>query len=446
MINLNSPTVQSMLANVPSGGLGNMPVGYGNPPTVETVSIPSPHMVPISPYPDPYNMITGAGLTNYMQMPTYNFTGALSSNPLMTPNGAPTYRDMNQPVMGTGLPIGNYYNPYMTSFTGMPYGNNGMIGFTPGQERYYRYMYASPEDRQAMDMGFESMAEMKSNEISILSKLSIMAKNALGADKSEIDAIKEQAAEQIAKIEKDEKEKPSSYNPFDLRRYQTREEPTTVVIQAKIIKGGEIICEIGADGRRSRSSFNELETIDVQRKVSVGMRVVEKAQELAATKYANAPEREVDNMGLIDFFNKGFGLIHYHDRLEQLKVNHNVTRLFDSAEFRRKLQMEYGSPQMKRRIALEDARNFRTREQEEQDLKNGMIRGTYGRFPTGEPLSEGTDPNIGSCISFNVNDGGIYITAPPEMSELDRPLLKGIGQYEKTVSDARDRFIRSIGT
>lgn len=433
MINLNSPTVQTMLANTPSGGMGNMPMGYGNMPTVETV-YPSPHHVAISPYPDPYSMITGAGLSNYMQMPTYNFTGTLSGNPFATANGNPTYRDINQPVMGgifNNLPIAGYSNPLM-SFTGNAYGTGGNIGITPRQERYYRYLYASPEDRQAMDMGFDSMAELKSNEITVIHRLSMMAKSALGASQEEIDEIKEQMDEKIEKIEKEKTKQPTSYNPFDLSRYQ-RQEETLKPMHVKIVKNDEVICEINAN-KPAR-----MDTFDIKNKVSLGLRIVERAEEIRAEKYANAPERQLDEMNVSAFFNEGFGIVHYYDRLAELVTTHNVTRLFDSEEYRRKIQREYGTPEMKRRILLEDQKNLRGRDQLEKDLENGLVRGGYGFMPGGQPLSPGVDPNIGSAMAVNPSTGGLYLTVPPSIdNSMDS------GRFARTVMEARERFMQSL--
>lgn len=433
MINLNSPTVQTMLANTPSGGMGNMPMGYGNTPTVETV-YPSPQHVAISPYPDPYNMITGAGLSNYMQMPTYNFTGTLSGNPFATSNGNPTYRDFNQPVMGgsfNNLPIAGYSNPLM-SFTGNVYGSGGNIGITPRQERYYRYLYASPEDRQAMDMGFDSMAEMKTNEITVIHRLSMMAKNALGGSQEEIDEIKEQMEEKIEKIEKEKVSQPTSYNPFNFNAYN-KVDDSIKPMRVRIIKNNEVICEMNT----KRSA--RIDTFDIEKKVSLGLRIIERAKEIRAEKYANAPERQIDNMNLSSFFNEGFGLIHYYDRLESLKNINNVTRLFDSDEYRRKIQREYGTPEMKRRILIEDQKNLRGKDQLEKDLENGLVRGGYGFMPGGQPLSPGVDPNIGSAMAINPVTGGLYLTVPPSIdNSVDS------GKFARTIMDARERFMRSL--
>lgn len=451
MFNLNSPTVQYMLNNTPPPPMSNMPVTYGNTPRVETVTMPSPRTVQVSPYPDPYNMITGVGLSNYMPMPVYNFGGALSSSPPPPGyNGVPEYRDINQPVMG-GLPIQGYNNPYMSSYTGGQYApmvggsyfNNYWSGNNEASRRYYRYVYASPEDRAAMDMGFEDAADMQANDLNIITKLAIMAKTALGESQEVIQEIQEKADVKIKELNEESLKRCREYNPFDLTRYQHPME-TSVKCTAHIMikRGDEIIFEVNKNeedkfDRRVVNKANECE-----RTLQVTQQIREKNITMHAYMYSKAPERDLDKMSMIDFFNEGFGIIHYYDRQKEWnKAQHDVTKLFDSDKFKRDLRMNYGTPQARRRIAREDALNFRTKEQEEKDKAAGLVRGGYGYLPGGIPLDKGVNPNIGSAIAVD-KDGGLHISLPPELDS--RPPLLASTIYSERLDTARDRFINDV--
>ena len=451
MFNLNSPTVQYMLNNVPPPPMSNMSVTYGNTPRVETVTMPSPRNVQVSPYPDPYNMITGAGLSNYMPMPVYNFTGALSPNGAPPGfNGVPEYRDVNQPVMG-GLPIQGYQNPYMSSYTGNqyspivnnPYHNTGWPVNNEASKRYYRYVYASPEDRAAMDMGFEDAADMQANDLSIITKLAIMAKKAIGESQESIQVIQEKADVKIKELYEESAKRCKEYNPFDLSRYQRpMENSVKCTAHITIRKGDEIIYEINKNEetkfeRRVVNKVSECEQI-----FRIKQQIRDHNDAMNAYLYSKAPEREMDKMSTIDFFNEGFGIIHYHDRQREWnKAQHDVTKLFDSEKFKRDLRMNYGTPQARRRIAREDALNFRTKEQEEKDKAAGLIRGGYGYLPGGIPLDKNVNPNIGSAIAMD-RDGGLHISLPPELDD-GTPLLAAT-MYSERLDTARDRFINDV--
>ena len=161
-----------------------------------------------------------------------------------------------------------------------------------------------------------------------------------------------------------------------------------------------------------------------------------------ANKYANAPERQVDNMGLIDFFNEGFGIIHYYDRLNELNTTIKVTRLFDSEEYRHKLLEKFGPPQERRRIYRENQRYLRSRDQLEKDLERGLMRGGYGYMPDGSPVPEGLDPNIGSSFAIDLYSGNLHVTVPPHI--VDHQPLFITDKYSKNVDKAREDFLRSI--
>lgn len=491
MINLNSPTIQTMINNTQNGGAGNMPVGYGRPSgqiplggytnspyaygaqitTSERVDPNLPNRdtiegIPYQPYaqtqqyyqpyqgyyPDPYNMITGAGLANYMPMPTYNFTGALSGNPLVSNNGVvPGYMDMNQPIMGgsfigggINLPIGGYTNPFMGNYGGYP---GGLIGYNPErrrQELYYKYITASPEDRFAMDRGFANMKEMRSNDYSIRTKLTIMCMNGLGYDPEKIDAKKREMEEELERIENGKGTYLSAnpndpFNPVNYRSVEYRDEPVKPM-HVTIVKGGQVIAEVGRVNRNI--SVNVRRDYELLLKLSEYKRVMEEIRVRKANKYANAPERQVDNMGLIDFFNEGFGIIHYYDRLNELNTTIKVTRLFDSEEYRHKLLEKFGPPQERRRIYRENQRYLRSRDQLEKDLERGLMRGGYGYMPDGSPVPEGLDPNIGSSFAIDLYSGSLQVTVPPHI--VDHQPLFITDKYSKNVDKAREDFLRSI--
>ena len=460
MMNLNSPSIQSMLRNTPTPPPTNMQYTFGNTPTVETV-YPSPQPAPgntinVSPYPDPYSMITGAGLANYMPMPTYNFNGALS-------NGI--YRDISQPIMGgvpttapiSGLPIANYYNPYMGGSTGFynPYMTFG--GPNRAQmERYYRYMNASPNDRMAMDYGFDNYADMQANDIDILSRISIMAKVALGFSQEEIDETKEISEKKIAELKDIAKEELKSSNPFDLSNYQQNSIRCVEVTQQHAIvrKGDEVLYEFNKEGEPKLKKRIYYKVDDCERRLlnsEYTRLLIEYRKE---EQHRTAPEREFDNMSLIDYFNEGFGKVNYHYRaLEWKNQSQDVTKLFDDKLFRYTLTKEYGSPQMKRKIALMDIANLRGAQQRELDEANGLIRGSYGMLPGGVPLDKGINPNIASSIA--VGKDGLHITCPDYIADTSIPLdenytptmtvpLLAQTIYSERLDTARARFLNEV--
>lgn len=125
-VNLNSPIIQAMLKNTPPGK-GNFLKGYYGPtPTIteEYVpvnaqgeimgpGIPATHVE--QPAPTPYQMLNQAGMQNY-QLPSYQFTGALSGAP-----ASPSYFDVNQPIAHQQQPM------------------NGLGGMTPYPQAYCYY-------------------------------------------------------------------------------------------------------------------------------------------------------------------------------------------------------------------------------------------------------------------------------------------------------------------
>ena len=101
MLNINSPTVQAMMQNVPQG-FGNMPVYFGNTPVLST------NQQQVStPYPSPKEMLMQSGQQNIYSQTSFaprNVVGGY--NP------------------GFDAAFGGYINPYMG------YGYSG-YGFNP---------------------------------------------------------------------------------------------------------------------------------------------------------------------------------------------------------------------------------------------------------------------------------------------------------------------------
>ena len=356
-MNLNSPIVQQMLKEHPElvnhasfccGSLPNVQteciVETGNGQSPQTVQIGPPRYIQTTvnpmvgqmvqqaqtqqPYADPYNMLTGVGLANY-QMPTYNFTGALAS---------PGYRDMNQPVTG-GAPmitIPGYSNPYMNNgfavsgydpryaqpvqqqyYPGyMMYQNINRNPFEPHPmepERQRRYMYGTNEDRIAIDRGFDSANHQTINNDHILGQMHIACMRARGESEEAVQAYLDALEEKHERRRKEDKEFDKRFDPFNLDKYKAKfEDPDAmgpITRNIRIMRGDEVIVEMNGE-----NGFKPTRTKDKAHEIINGIYAYRQWREqinaIHQYMHDHAIERLYDHVGIIEFFNKGFGHIH----------------------------------------------------------------------------------------------------------------------------------------
>ena len=456
-VNLNSPYVQQMLKEHPE--LANqMKFCYGSPPVAQTECIvetgagQSPQTVPIGPpryiptttnpmvgqmiqqvqgqqpYADPYNMLTGMGLANY-QMPTYNFTGALAS---------PGYRDASQPVMG-GAPtmtIPGYSNPYMNNgfaVTGYdPRYAQPMQPYYPGYmmyqsthqnpwdlhpmepERQRRYMYGTDEDRIAIDRGFDSANHQTINNDHIMAMMHVSCMKYRGESEEAVQAYLDEMEEKHERLRKEDEDLNKKFDPFNLDKYKIRNEdpdemkPSECTINVRIMRGDEVIVEMNGENgfkpTRRKNRGYEMSKIFYMSECRREM-----INQIHQYMHDHAIERQYDHVGIIEFFNVGFGHIHAVERQREWEaMAHDVTKLYDQKEFQERLHNNC-RPQMRQKAY-------------EQSLKkivdtNQPTGGDQAFMPGGIPVNIMNQPIGGFVeempgVSYNEETGTMNITLP----------------------------------
>lgn len=422
MYNINSPIVQELLKNTPSGGMGNMQFYNGPAPRVEMAQMPSPSggTINVSPYPDPYNMITGIGMQNYA-MP-YNApmtTGYWISQGI--------YRDTNQPIQG-GLPIQGYYNPYM--------GIGTSFGTGPS---YYPSQYVSPEDMAAKMEGFANAAEKMVNDFNISKMISKAAYIGAGFDSETIDKIMEAKDKQFSQDIDSFKANRNNqvYNPISLNGYTSNQGRSQRPTFKTVIKRGDtVIAEY--DPEKNNNIYINPNRVDA---IMTGVEMSKREREMRdiymAQMHATAVERELDHEDSIDFFNHGINIVHHRDKeLEYEKIMKNSKRLYDSDKFKQQLIENHGSPQDKLRYAREKQRKEkREAERRQEDKERGLIRGDEcGK------LFKDFSPDVASA--FRVGENGITIGVPDFIKD-SKPIVKGTSvekEYEEKMKDINNKI------
>lgn len=289
MLNMNSPTVQAMLNNLPQG-VGNMPVYYGNAPTV-TSEVTTQFNTP---YPSPKEMLMQAGQNNIY---------------------APT-SFMPRNIVGG-------YNPgYQTAFNGytnpyMGYGTYGGFG-----------MMAPPMDRDARErleqaningLTYDEQLVAESNFYKTISR--IVSKN-IGRD--------EEAANECA-------------SAFDIYcKYPKHDEIHKKPIQSIHIQlkvGDTVVADMKAGsiniiaGNYSRNS-EYAEQMKVQHDIRSVQRVIRHNQ-----LFDSALERQFDKTDMLTFFNTGAGLLMADNLNKQLYLQNisNTSQVYDRDGFKKRL-------------------------------------------------------------------------------------------------------------
>ena len=118
MLNINSPTVQSMLRNTPQG-FGNIPIYSGNGPTIttETIAVPSQEQQNINgtnqfqtPFPSPKEMLMNGGQNTIYNPTSFVPQGTMYSQPQYGYNTGGYVGGYNPNISSA---FNGYYNPYM---------------------------------------------------------------------------------------------------------------------------------------------------------------------------------------------------------------------------------------------------------------------------------------------------------------------------------------------
>lgn len=349
MLNVNSPTVQAMMQNVPQG-FGNMPVYFGNTPTVTTEQVPQNQTQFSTPYPSPKEMLMQSGQQNVYAPTSFaprNIVGAY--NP------------------GYQAAFNGYINPYIG------YGTYGGYGYSayPMDE----------ETRQTLELAnlngldYEEQVKMESDLYKKMSRT--VSKN---LDRSEEDAQKcESAFEPRSK---------SGNQPQPIIRDAVK------TIHIRILVNDEVVADIPSrntginNNAPSSSTMDNLRARDAMIRTQIANRMND--------AYANAIERKMDNMDMLDFFNNGAGSI-ISANIEAIAQYQNATRsaqLYNKERFGQRLLENNGIKRKSQKNAIE------------------RFVGRYGVMPDGRPVSPGHDPAVAQSFSYDPNTGQYSVTAP----------------------------------
>lgn len=508
----NSPTIAEMIYNTPSGGNGNMPIdpnktaeelmsdseyakqlydyarsiGYRLPSNnlkMETVVAPSPNHsgelteddmarleqegkvidsrpIQVSPYPDPYNMVTGIGMQNYMGYPPpqpmypgyqqypYPQQGFIPQQQFPTPSGM--YMDANQPTMysniinpvpgvvrGVQMPLRDYHNPYLgygTAF-GTP-----QYGYPASYNYMMDYRYMTPQDLQAQREGFANGAEKIMNDMSIYKKLCICAYRGSGSSEEEVEAMLKFRDKEISEaIDKYDAEKKNGSNPInigDMMKSLEKEEKSIPNLTVRVKKGTEVVGEMesaksGARSGRIYPSY-ALDNITRNHYYMMNMRMQQQTY-----MYNNAVERQLDNMSAIQFFNEGINIVHHRDKEREWYMQaHNSRRLFDEDLFSARLISEYGTPQAQARWARDQARK-RRRIEENEKAKEAKSEEAKKKGAKEEDIYRTQD---GFCL--NKKTGEVWFEMPSEVAAAndERPVVGEASKesYQKKLNENID--------
>lgn len=473
-LNLNSPCVQQMLREHPEMA-NRFKTCYGAPPSIQTECLvetgngQSPQVVPIGPpryiqittnpmlgqmvqqaqiqqpYADPYNMLTGMGLANY-QMPTYNFTGALAS---------PGYSDAGQPVMG-GAPtmvVPGYSNPYMNNgfaVTGYDPRYVQPQAYYPGYmmyqqvqrnpfdvhpmepERQRRYIYGTDEDRIAIDRGFDSANHQTINNDHIYALMHVACMRYREESEEAIQAYLGAMEEKHERLRKEDEEFDKKFDPFNLDKYKVKFEdpdamnPEECTIHIMIKQGDKIIVEMngenGFKATRTRNLGYEKSKIFYESECRRQM-----INQIHLYMHEHAIERLYDHVGVIEFFNKGFGHICAEERQREWEaMAHDVTKLYDRNEFQARLHRN-SRPQLKQKAYEQSLK------QQAEMANNNQIGGDQAYMPGGIPVPVAVmNQPIGDFVEempgvmYNEKTGVMNITLPDFLDD---------GSYDPSIYD-----------
>lgn len=395
MLNINSPTVQSMLRNTPQG-FGNIPVYSGNAPTIttETIAVPSQEQQNINgtqqfqtPFPSPKEMLMNGG-----QNTIYNPTSFV---PQGTMYPQQQYGYNNRYVGGYNPNISSAFNGYYNPYIG--YGTYGGYGYQQPPQQYV------PMDQDTMDrmeaaqlngVSYDQQLHEESNLYKTISR--IVSKN---LNRTEEEAKECENAFEI-------------YNKYPQQEAPKRKEMKFMKVSV-YVNGEEVVAANSPEKIAVRHDYNRNAQYVEQMKSVQAMRLAAAANRMNQM-YEQAPERMFDKMDLLDFFNKGAGVL-MADLLNRKLYIQNTTMAahsYDKANFRKRL-LENNGLRSKEQIGAVE-----------------RFTGRYGIMPDGRPVSPGIDPSIATSFSYDPKTGQYSVTAPNFISD--------------RIERARSAFIRSI--
>lgn len=287
MLNINSPTVQAMMQNVPQG-VGNMPVYYGNTPVLSSEQQLS------TPYPSPKEMLMQSGQQNVYTPTSFaprNIVGAY--NP------------------GYQTAFNGYVNPYM----GYGYSGYGWNTMIPMDEDT-RLTLAMAE---ANDLEYEEQIRMESEMYKRISRT--VSKN--------LDRSEEETKHFERYFDVYEK-RPQQPTP---EQYYARRPIKHMHIAIKV--GDDIVADIPSTdavvGYANPRIFDEIKARDSQMKAQI--------RYYYDYLHNNASERRMDNDDLLDFLNNDAGslIMENIDYMVRMQAYTNTGLVYDKEKFKRLL-------------------------------------------------------------------------------------------------------------
>lgn len=368
MLNMNSPTVQAMMNNLPQG-VGNMPVYFGNTPSVTTEQQSAQFNTP---YPSPKEMLMQAGQQNIYQPTSFaprNIVGGYN------PGYEAAFNGYVNPYMGYGYSGFNYYNNYA--------------------------MPMDEETRQTLATATLNGVDYKTqveNESNLYKRISRTVSKNIG-----------RSEDLSRKCEDAFNLKPKYPQPM----YDDR--PPIKPIHIKVKVGDQVIADMAPKNINIRD-FNFMRNPDYMDKVRANdAQIKVELNRRLNQAHLTAPERQMDDVDLLDFFNNCAGSLIMGDiiyKYENQKAT-NAAKLYDKNKFTQRLLINNGLKPKAQENAID------------------RFVGRYGVMPDGRPVTPGHDPAVAQSFSYNPATGQYDITPPPQF-------------ISNRLEQARQRFINSI--
>ena len=284
MLNINSPTVQAMMQNVPQG-VGNMPVYFGNTPVIS-----SEHQPISTPFPSPKEMLMQSGQQNVYAQTSFTPRNVVGGyNP------------------GFNAAFGGYVNPYMGyGYSG--YGFNPMIPLDDETR-------LTLELAEANGLDYNEQIQMESALYKTMSR--IASKNC------------NRTEEEAAHFEKyfDVKEKNPQPQPY----YRKPIPPMHI----QIMSGDDVVADMQPTDVgiicTPPEVFDNLKARDTMVKNNM--------RQYCNNLYASASERRMDDVDMLDFFNEHAGGLLMEDIEYRLKTQAytNATLVYNKELFQKVL-------------------------------------------------------------------------------------------------------------
>lgn len=361
MLNINSPTVQAMMNNVPQG-VGNMPIYYGNQPqmTSQIQAQPVQNSTGFStPYPSPKDMVMQAGVQHHAQ--TYYPTSFTPQNNLVggyNPGYQAAFQNYSNPYMGYGSYMGY----------GLMNGPNPMFMDDMSRAVYYN----------AIANGMTYDEQLKNDE-KLYKSISRIVSKGIGRDEEE--AKKCESFFDIRNID------PPQVSLYEVRSHSP--------MQVALVRGDQQITKV-YDCKIKDPSENARNIDSVNRIVDMMNREMAHKERTFDLLHQNAPERMFDDKDFMYFMNNAGGPIYadYAERQLRIQRQSNASALYNAQEFRKRLLESNG---------------IKTKDQISAIDRFTNINGT---LPNGMSVSPQHDPRISSSFSYNPVTGSYDIQAP----------------------------------